>query len=44
MPVNISVPRVLAAAIEPRRKAGQETPQLENRDVSMNNTAGLARA
>jgi len=44
MPVNISVPWVVATPAKPRRKPGPETSQLENRDVSMNNMAGPGRA
>jgi hypothetical protein len=41
MPVDISAPQVVATGPEPRRQAGPETSQLENRDVSMNNMAAL---
>jgi hypothetical protein len=44
MPVDIGAPQVVATGPGPRRQAGPETSQLENRDVSMNNMAALAWA
>jgi len=44
MPVDIGAPQVVATSSGPRRQAGPETSQLENRDVSMNNMAALAWA